>query len=72
MSEKQAGTVVWFNGRLGYGFIKPQSGDKDIFLHWSDISAEGYKTLKKGQLVSYNVGLNLRGEPKAIDIVVIE
>lgn len=68
--EKYIGKVVWFNPSLGYGFIKKQD-DKDIFVHWSDIAFEGFKTLKKGQEVAFTIGLNKRKEPKAVDVVVI-
>ncbi len=51
MSE---GTVKWFNPRKGYGFITAENG-KDIFVHYADISGEGYKTLVEGDLVSFDV-----------------
>ena len=50
----QTGTVKWFNNAKGYGFILPDSGDGDIFAHYSTIMMEGYKTLKAGQLVSFD------------------
>jgi len=51
MSE---GTVKWFNPRKGYGFISAEDG-KDIFVHYADISGEGYKTLVEGDPVSFDV-----------------
>ena len=69
-SEKYVGTVVWFDAKLGYGFIE-REGEKDLFAHWSDISSEGFKTLKKGQSVAYSIGLNTRSQPKATEIVII-
>ncbi len=47
------GTVKWFSNAKGYGFIAPADGGEDIFAHFSAISMEGYKTLKKGQLVEF-------------------
>lgn len=65
------GTVVWFS--RGMGFIKPdtESGN-DIFCHYSDVSMDGYKLLKKGQRVSYQIGLNHRGQNKAVSVKVID
>lgn len=50
----QTGIVKWFNNAKGYGFILPDTGSGDIFAHYSSIVMEGYKTLKAGQLVSYD------------------
>jgi CspA family cold shock protein len=47
------GIVKWFNNAKGYGFIQPDEGEQDIFVHFSSIQAEGYKTLKEGQPVSF-------------------
>jgi CspA family cold shock protein len=47
------GTVKWFSNSKGYGFIAPENGGDDIFAHFSAISMDGYKTLKKGQLVEF-------------------
>lgn len=49
------GTVKWFNNAKGYGFILPDSGGEDLFAHFSAITMEGYKTLKAGQSVSFEV-----------------
>lgn len=49
------GTVKWFNNAKGYGFILPDNGTEDLFAHYSAIEMEGYKTLKAGQVVSFNV-----------------
>ncbi|MFA5759059.1 MAG: cold shock domain-containing protein [Clostridia bacterium] len=66
--EKFVGTVAWFGER--YGFIsRPE--EKDIFIHWSDIVSEGFKTLKKGQSVVFSIGLNNRKQPKAINVQLI-
>jgi CspA family cold shock protein len=69
--EKYVGVVVWFDAKLGYGFIS-QPNEKDIFIHWSDIVSEGFKTLKKGQRVAFSIGLNNRKQPKATDVAIIE
>jgi CspA family cold shock protein len=68
--EKYIGKVCWFDSKLGYGFLSRQ-GEKDLFIHWSDIQSEGFKTLKKGQEVAYSIGLNNRKQPKAIEVVVL-
>lgn len=49
------GTVKWFNNAKGYGFILPDNGGEDLFAHFSTITMEGYKTLKAGQSVSYDI-----------------
>ena len=56
MSEVKTGTVKWFNASKGYGFIAPSDGDKDLFVHMSEIQMEGFKTLTEGQSVDYNEG----------------
>lgn len=50
----QTGVVKWFNNAKGYGFILPDEGEGDVFAHFSCIEMEGYKTLKAGQLVSFD------------------
>lgn len=49
------GTVKWFNNAKGYGFILPDNGGEDLFAHYSTIEMEGYKTLKAGQAVSFDI-----------------
>jgi cold shock protein len=48
------GKVKWFNNAKGYGFIRPDSGGDDLFVHYSYINMDGYKTLKAGQEISYD------------------
>ena len=48
MSEVKQGTVKWFNDSKGFGFITPSEGDKDLFVHMSEIKMDGFKTLKEG------------------------
>jgi CspA family cold shock protein len=49
------GTVKWFNATKGYGFIQPESGDKDVFVHISAVEQSGMTTLNEGQRVSYEL-----------------
>jgi CspA family cold shock protein len=63
------GTVKWFNGEKGYGFITGEDG-KDVFAHFSQIQAEGYKSLQEGQKVSYDVANGPKG-PQAENINII-
>ena len=53
MSEKQTGTVKWFNDAKGFGFITPSGGGDDLFAHFKEILGSGFKTLKEGQKVEY-------------------
>ena len=69
-SGKFNGVVIWFNPSRGYGFIK-REGEEDLFVHFSDIVCDGFKTLKKGQVVEYGLGTNNKGDPKAIEVEVI-
>lgn len=57
----QAGTVKWFNITKGFGFIVPEDGGGDIFAHYSSIGMEGYKALKAGQTVSFEIGNGPKG-----------
>lgn len=61
------GTVKWFNDAKGYGFITPDSGGKDLFAHFSAIQGSGFKSLKDGQKVSFDVTNGPKGE-QAINI----
>jgi len=62
------GTVKWFNGDKGYGFITPDEGDKDLFVHHSEIQVAGYATLNDGQKVEFEVGQGEKG-PCATKVV---
>ena len=55
------GTVKWFNAEKGYGFISQESGD-DVFVHFSAIQGEGFKTLEEGQQVSFDIEGGPRGK----------
>ena len=56
------GTVKWFDSKKGYGFITPEDGGKDLFVHHSGLTMEGYKTLTDNQTVTYEVGTSDRGD----------
>ncbi|TVZ39192.1 CspA family cold shock protein [Alteromonadaceae bacterium 2753L.S.0a.02] len=49
------GTVKWFNNAKGFGFILPEGGGEDLFAHYSSVEMEGYRTLKAGQPVSFDI-----------------
>jgi len=55
------GTVKWFNADKGFGFITPEDGSKDLFVHHSEIQVDGYKTLDEGQKVEFVVGEGQKG-----------
>ena len=58
MSE---GTVKWFDGKKGYGFVAETSTDTDYFVHFSEIQTDGYKTLEEGQKVEFEIGEGKQG-----------
>lgn len=58
----QTGTVVRFNKIKGYGFISPERGGNEVFVHFSEIQTEGYKELKEGQRINYLLKQGERGE----------
>lgn len=62
------GTVKWFSDQKGYGFIVPDDGGKDIFVHHSGIDGAGFKSLKEGDKVKYEVSQSDKGE-QATDVV---
>jgi CspA family cold shock protein len=62
------GTVKWFNESKGFGFISPEDGSKDVFVHFSAIQAEGFKVLAEGQSVTFNVEDGPKG-PQATNVV---
>ncbi|WP_060507096.1 cold-shock protein [Pseudomonas sp. NBRC 111124] len=53
MSGEQTGTVKWFNDEKGFGFITPEGGGDDLFVHFKSIEADGFKSLKEGQKVKF-------------------
>ena len=70
MGEREKGKVKWFNNTKGFGFIE-REGAQDIFVHYSAIKSEGYRTLKEGQLVEFTVGQGNKG-PQAEDVVAVD
>jgi len=67
MTPMSTGTVKWFNDSKGFGFITPDDGGKDLFAHHTSIQMEGYKSLKEGQKVSFDVTQGQKG-PAASNI----
>ena len=61
------GTVKWFNGTKGFGFIQPEDGGKDVFVHISAVERAGLRSLNEGQQVSYEVQ-NERGRSAAVNL----
>ena len=59
------GTVKWFNDSKGFGFITPEAGGDDLFAHFSAIQGNGFKTLKEGQRVSFDVTTGPKGKQAA-------
>ncbi len=67
MTKREVGTVKWFNDQKGYGFISRDGGAKDVFVHHSAIMGQGYKTLKEGERVEFEVQEGLKG-PAAVNV----
>jgi len=66
-SDRMQGTVKWFSRVKGYGFIAPEDGGKEIFVHFSGIEGEGYRNLEEGQKVTYVVEETPKG-PQAVAV----
>ncbi len=62
------GKVKWFNESKGYGFIEPDGGGRDVFVHYSAIQGEGYKTLSEGQQVEFDITQGEKG-PQAANVM---
>lgn len=69
MAERETGTVKWFNAQKGYGFIQRAEG-KDVFVHYSAIKADGYRSLEEGQQVEFEVVVGDKG-PQAQNVNVL-
>jgi CspA family cold shock protein len=69
MSERIIGTVKWFNGTKGYGFLAREDGP-DVFVHYSAIQGEGYRNLQEGQQVEFTVEQGAKG-PQATNVVAL-
>lgn len=61
------GTVKWFNPAKGYGFIQPEAGGGDVFVHISAVEAAGWSTLNEGQKISYELATN-KGKTSAVNL----
>lgn len=75
MKEVYSGKVIFFNATKGFGFIewtKDRVKQKDLFVHFSDIVCEGFKTIHKDEMVKFSLGENMRGEPKAIEVITVK
>ena len=64
------GTVKWFNNEKGYGFISPDDGSKDLFVHFSNIAGQGYKSLNEGDRVEFEAREGQKG-PEATSVTAI-
>ena len=65
------GTVKWFSDEKGFGFITPETGGKDLFVHHTGINADGHRTLAEGARVSYDAEAGAKG-PKAVNVTVLD
>ena len=70
MAERETGTVKWFDNAKGWGFVTRASGD-DIFVHYSSVRGEGYRTLEDGQQVEFDVVQGSKGL-QAQDVIVVQ
>ncbi len=70
-SNGQSGTVKWFNGQKGYGFIQPDDGSKDVFVHISAVESAGLGTLNEGQKVSFSLERGQGGKTSAVGLQAI-
>ncbi|EKO3892648.1 cold-shock protein [Vibrio metschnikovii] len=70
MSGKVTGSVKWFNETKSFGFLTPDNGGSDVFVHFNSIASEGFKTLAEGQKVSFNVEQGKKG-PQAEQVTVL-
>ncbi|ATN00847.1 RNA chaperone/antiterminator CspA [Proteus mirabilis] len=70
MSNTMTGTVKWFDEGKGFGFITPADGSKDVFVHFSAIQSDSFKTLAEGQQVSFTMENGMKG-PAAGNVVAL-
>ncbi|MDC0610171.1 cold-shock protein [Vibrio sp.] len=70
MSNNTTGLVKWFNETKGFGFITPDNGGSDVFVHFNAIASEGFKTLTEGQKVSFTIEQGGKG-PQAANVTAV-
>jgi CspA family cold shock protein len=73
-TERIRGLVKWFSNQRGYGFVAPEQGGSDIFVHFSNVQMSGYKTLREGQKVEFEVGIiekNGKAQSNALEVIVL-
>jgi CspA family cold shock protein len=68
MAERQTGTVKWFSDKKGFGFIIPEQGGEDLFVHYSEIEGDGFRTLEENDRVEFTVGHTDKG-PNAQEVI---
>ena len=64
------GTVKWFNGEKGFGFITPDGGEKDVFVHYSEIQGNGFRSLDENQRVEFTIEQGPKG-PQAVGVTAV-
>ncbi|XP_050228266.1 glycine-rich protein 2-like [Mercurialis annua] len=67
--KRSMGTVKWFSAQKGFGFISPEDGEEDLFVHQTSIQSEGFRTLSEGQRVEFSVDFADDGRFKAVDVI---
>jgi CspA family cold shock protein len=70
MSDRITGTVKFFNTEKGFGFIAPENGDRDVFVHYSSIQSNGFRNLNEGDRVEFSIETSDKG-PRATEVVKI-
>jgi CspA family cold shock protein len=66
-NDMAQGTVKWFNSEKGFGFIAPDEGERDVFVHYSEIQGSGFRTLEENQRVEFEIGQGTKG-PQATGV----
>ena len=59
------GTIKWFSDQKGYGFVTPEGGKKDVFVHYSALQGEGFKSLREGEVIEFDITTGPKGEQAA-------